>query len=53
MRHGIHPDDHPVVFRDRTGTARIVDSEGRNERFRRRFGNGGGTGGARLDGGPR
>ena len=81
MQDGIHPDYHPVVFRDRaagyafltrstatpsatvewedgatypvvdvevssashpfwTGTARVLDSEGRVEKFRRRYGAG-------------
>jgi large subunit ribosomal protein L31 len=84
MKTGIHPDYHPVVFRDRsagfafltrstaisdrtvrwedgntytvidvevssashpfyTGSARVVDTAGRVERFRRRYGDSAGT----------
>ena len=87
MQDGIHPDYHPVVFRDRaagyafltrstatpsatvewedgatypvvdvevssashpfwTGTARVLDSEGRVEKFHRRYGRGAGAAGS-------
>jgi large subunit ribosomal protein L31 len=50
MKPGIHPAYGPVVFRDKaadfssashpfyTGTARVLDTAGRVERFERRYG---------------
>ncbi|MFJ6793045.1 hypothetical protein [Streptomyces sp. NPDC091268] len=45
MKPGIHPAYGPVVFRDRaadfafhTGTARVLDTASRVERFERRYG---------------
>ncbi|MFD8143053.1 50S ribosomal protein L31 [Streptomyces sp. NPDC059708] len=39
MKPGIHPAYGPVVFRDTaSGTARVLDTAGRVEKFQRRYG---------------
>jgi ribosomal protein L31 len=39
MKQGIHPAYGEVAFRDRsTGSIRVMDSEGRVQAFRRRYG---------------